>query len=47
MDAYFSELYQGLEPDPQNNVFEDIWGEYERVILHSLVTTFGLDFIAD
>ena len=47
MDAYFSELYQGLEPNPQNNVFEDIWGEYERVVLHSLVTTFGLDFIAD
>ena len=47
MDDYINALHHGLRPDPENNVFNDIWGEYERVVLHSVVTTFGLDFIID
>lgn len=43
--SYLSELNKGIAPNPTNNVFSDIWGEYERVILHSLVTSFGLDFL--
>lgn len=35
----------GCEVDPRDNVFESIWKEYECVILQSLVTSFGLDFI--
>lgn len=31
--------------DPEDNIFESIWKEYESVILQSLVTSFGLDFI--
>lgn len=45
MRNYLSELNKGFAPNPGNNVFSDIWGEYERVILHSLVTSFGLDFL--
>lgn len=43
--SYLSELNNGIAPNLCNNVFSDIWGEYERVILHSLVTSFGLDFL--
>ena len=42
---YLVELNNGISPDPSKNVFSDIWNEYERVILHSLVTSFGLDFL--
>lgn len=31
--------------NPDGNVFNGIWQLYERVVLHSLVTAFGLDFI--
>lgn len=31
--------------DPEDNIFESIWKEYESIILQSLVTSFGLDFI--
>ena len=26
-------------------IFSEMWGEYRRIILHSIVTSFGLDFI--
>ncbi len=42
---YLSELNNGIAPNPSNKVFSEIWNEYERVILHSLVTSFGLDFL--
>lgn len=45
MSNYLVELNKGLSPDPSKNVFSDIWSEYERVILHSLDTSFGLDFL--
>lgn len=31
--------------DPADNVFDNIWHSYESVVLHSLVTSFGLDFL--
>ena len=31
--------------NPKEKIFESIWKEYESVILQSLVTSFGLDFI--
>lgn len=31
--------------DPADNVFGNIWHSYESVVLHSLVTSFGLDFL--
>lgn len=45
MSEFLTELNNGIVPNPDNNVFSDIWNEYERVILQSLVTSFGLDFL--
>lgn len=45
MTAFVAELRNGTNPDLKENVFYDIWKEYESVILQSLVTSFGLDFI--
>ncbi len=47
MDAavFIGGLNQGSVPNPENNVFQSIWNEYEKVVLHSLVTSFGLDFL--
>ncbi|MEE3471732.1 MAG: hypothetical protein VZR24_13795 [Butyrivibrio hungatei] len=43
--SFIRELKNGPEMKPEENVFQSIWAEYERVILHSLITSFGLDFI--
>ena len=45
MNHYLKELYKDLSPDPRDKVFSDIWKEYERVVVHSILTTFGLDFL--
>ena len=43
--AFIGELKNGPGMEPEDNVFRSIWAEYERVILQSLVTSFGLDFL--
>lgn len=45
MSFFIAELNAGMDPELDENVFGSIWKEYERVILHSLVTSFGLDFL--
>lgn len=48
MGSFVAVLNNGMnayDVDPKDNVFESIWKEYESVILQSLVTSFGLDFI--
>lgn len=45
MSSFVNSLQNGGNIDPNKNVFATIWDEYERVILESLVTSFGLDFI--
>ena len=48
MRAFVAALNNSMnayDVDPKDNVFESIWKEYESVILQSLVTSFGLDFI--
>lgn len=45
MSKFISQLNNSVSPDPKNNVFSDIWKQYERVVLHSLITSFGLDFL--
>ena len=40
-------IKNGPGMEPEDNVFCSIWAEYERVILQSLVTSFGLDFIVN
>ena len=35
----------GFEPMEEENVCDSIFQQYERVIVESLITSFGLDFI--
>ena len=44
MDAFLNGL-NSLPPQPDENVFNSIWKQYERVILESLLTAFWLDFM--
>lgn len=38
----------GYEIEPDEDVFNGIWSEYERVIVGSMISSFGLDlFIED
>lgn len=41
MNALFEPKYS----DPIGNVMDNIWHSYERVVLHNLITSFGLDFL--
>ena len=45
MSSFVGELNINFEPDPEENVFSSVWGEYEKVIMQSLITSFGLDFL--
>lgn len=46
--AFVNGIKKGYGIDPEENVFAGIWSEYERVIVESLITSFGLDsFIKD
>ena len=45
MDSFLSELSNNIAPNPEEKLYPSIWKEYERVILDSLITTFGLDFL--
>ena len=44
-NEFLSALTKTDNPNPEGNVFSGIWSSYERVILHSLITSFGLDFL--
>ncbi len=46
MNSFVAELNSGFSSEPDENVFVSIWNEYERVIMQSLITSFGLDFLA-
>ena len=43
--TFISEIKNGPYKDPQDNVFSTLWAEYEEVVMYSLVTSFGLDFL--
>ena len=45
MNEFLNELNKDAAPNPNDNIFSDMWKEYERVIMQSLVTSFGLDFL--
>lgn len=45
MNDFLINLYKNMNPNPSQNAFDELWNEYERVIIHSLITTFGLDFL--
>lgn len=44
-NTFVGKLNNGFEIDPKENVFTSVWKEYERVIVESLITSFGLDFL--
>ena len=45
---FVSEVKGKASFDPDESIFQGIWKEYERVVLHSIISTFGLDgFIRD
>lgn len=43
--TFVKEVRNIPDVEPDDNVFQSIWAEYERVILRSLVTSFGLDIL--
>lgn len=45
LSSFIAELNNGFSSEPEENVFSSIWNEYERVIMQSLITSFGLDFL--
>lgn len=45
MSDYAIRSTQGYEPDQNENVLSSIFKQYESVIVQSLITSFGLDFL--
>ena len=45
MENYSANVCVGYAPDPEENVLESIFSQYERVVIESLITSFGLDFL--
>jgi hypothetical protein len=45
MQPYAAKVDKDFVPDYHGNIFDDIFEQYERVIVESLITSFGLDFI--
>ncbi len=43
--GYITALSKTKCTDPAGNVMNNIWRSYECVVLHSLITSFGLDFL--
>lgn len=43
--GYITALSKAKCADPAGNVMDNIWLSYERVVLYSLITSFGLDFL--
>lgn len=44
-NLYICDCESTFYPDPNENVMRSIFKQYERVIVESLITSFGLDFI--
>lgn len=45
MSEFVAELNKDIPLNPDQSVFSTIWEQYERVIMESLITSFGLDFL--
>lgn len=44
-DSFVKQVGTDFVPDKEENVYEGIFSQYEHVIIQSLITSFGLDFI--
>jgi hypothetical protein len=42
---FIEAIASNFRTDEDGNVFAGIWNSYEKVVLHSLITSFGLDFL--
>lgn len=45
MSTFVSNIGYGCIPSPEESVKDSIFHEYERVVISSLITSFGLDFL--
>lgn len=45
IQSFVSEVNHHNNFNPESNVYESIWGQYEHVVFESLITSFGLDFL--
>lgn len=45
MSDYAIRSAEGYEPDKDENILSSIFKQYESVIVQSLITSFGLDFL--
>ena len=45
MQPYPVEVGKNFSPSPEENLFDTMFKQYERVVIESLITSFGLDFI--
>lgn len=43
--SYAADAAQSFYPDPQENTMQGLFRQYERVLVDSLITSFGLDFL--
>ena len=43
--TYTQKVMTGFEPDPEENVRESLFKQYEHIIVESLISSFGLDFL--
>lgn len=44
-DSFVAQLNNGAPMNPNNGVMSDLFSQYERVIIESIITSFGLDFL--
>lgn len=45
MDICILNASNNFDPDPDENVLQSIFKQYEYVIVHSIITSFGMDFL--
>ena len=45
--AFVAQINKGFHPNAQDDVYDSIFKEYERVVMTSLMTSFGLDFLIE
>ena len=44
-DNFIVKLNTGISVEPEDNIKDTIWGQYEKVIVESIISSFGLDFL--
>ena len=44
-DSFIAQLDNGAPMQPNSGVMSDLFSQYERVIVESIITSFGLDFL--